>query len=332
MARGETPHDTLFHFAFADPEVARAELEAVLPQAVCARLALDEMVQITSRTASSRLGNLFTDVLYRVPVRGDDAVFVWFLIEHQSGVDRLMPFRVLQYEVDRWATHLRSKLGRARGRLPMVLPVVILHDPRGRQLPARLSELYDGPPELVALLRPLLPDFTYIVDDLPAQSDDDLGRRSNSAVYQLTLWLLRARGELAPERFGALHAAFERLAAEEKWAFAEAFLVYAMQTSAGPDPVAFQAARAASPRLKERVMGIWQEKIEAGRAEGLAEGAQLGAVQGRAAMLLEQLAERFGPVPAEAVQRVDSASPETLRRWGLRLLGAQTLSEVFEDA
>ncbi|MCA9550719.1 MAG: Rpn family recombination-promoting nuclease/putative transposase [Myxococcales bacterium] len=343
-SRGGSPHDTLFHLAFSEPEVARAELLALLPPQVSARLELDALTQVTNRTVSTRLRSLFTDVLYRVPVRGDDEVFVWFLLEHQSTADRLMPFRVLQYEVDRWATHLRSRAGRRSGRLPMVVPVVILHDPAGRRLPARLSELYEGPRDLVALLAPLLPDFAYLVDDLPSLAEDDIESRSASAVYRLALWLLRSRGEGAADRFEAYREAFARLADEEKWAFADAFLVYAMRTSSEVEPVVLRAARAASPKLTEGVMGIWQQKIDEGRAEGVAQGREQGLEQGReqgleqglhhgrVAMLLEQLAGRFGPVPTDVAQHVQAGSAEELRRWGLRLLTARTLAGVFEDA
>lgn len=208
------PHDTLFHLAFGDPEVARAELLAMLPAEVCAQLDVARMRQVPSRTVSRRLKSQYTDVMYEVPLLGGGALFLWFLLEHQSTSQPLMAFRFLRYEVHRWSVYLRSKAGRARGRLPMVVPVLLLHDPRGRRPPARLSDLYDAPPELVEALRPLLPDFTFLVDDLMARSEADLAQRSASAAYTLTLWLLRARGEVPEAHEEVYRRLFERLAAE----------------------------------------------------------------------------------------------------------------------
>ena len=128
-------------------------------------------------------------------------------------------------------------------------------------------------------------------------------------------------------RLEAYREAFGRLAAEGNIEIGEAMLSYVLKTSREANPVALQAARAASPRLTEGVMSIWDQRIEEGEARGRAEGA----VGARASMLLEQLGARFGPISADIEARVQSADVETLRRWGVRLMRAQALGEVLED-
>ena len=71
---------------------------------------------------------------------------------------------------------------------------------------------------------------------------------------------------------------------------------------------------------------------EQGLEQGSEQGLEQGLHHGRVAMLLEQLAGRFGPVPTDVAQHVQAGSAEELRRWGLRLLTARTLAGVFEDA
>lgn len=326
-----TPHDTLFHHAFSDPAVARLEVEAVLPAEVCAQLDLGQLRPVPSRTVSPRLKNLVTDLMFEAPMRSGEAAFLWLLFEHQSQAEWLMAFRVLRYQVHRWSVYLRSAAGKARGRLPLIIPVVILHDREGGRPPARLSALYDATPEQLALLRPLLPESTFLLDDLMAQSEEALARRSTSAVYTLTLWLLRARGEAPPERLEAYRAQFARLAADGNQETAEAMMRYVLKTSREANPVALQAARAASPALTEGVMGIWHQRIEEGVARGREEGREEGVVQGREEVLLEQLSARFGALPGDLEARVHGADVETIRRWAVRILSAQTLDEVFED-
>lgn len=246
-----------------------------------------------------------------------------------------MAFRVLRYQVHRWSVYLRSAVGKARGRLPLIIPVVVLHDREGGRPPARLSALYDATSEQLALLRPLLPESTFLLDDLMAQSEEALALRSTSAAYTLTLWLLRARGEVPPARLEAYRAQFARLAADGNQETAEAMMRCVQKTSREANPVALQAARAASPALTEGVMGIWHQRIEEGVARGREEGREEGVVQGRGegreALLLEQLAARFGLLPADLEARVHGADGETIRRWAVRILSAQTLDEVFED-
>ena len=59
------------------------------------------------------------------------------------------------------------------------------------------------------------------------------------------------------------------------------------------------------------------------------------AARGRAeatrALLLRQLASRFGPVGEEVKARIDAAGVETLEEWFDRLLTAKAVAEVFGE-
>jgi len=51
--------------------------------------------------------------------------------------------------------------------------------------------------------------------------------------------------------------------------------------------------------------------------------------EGRAQMLKRQMKKRFGALPDEVLQRVDTASVSELDAWGENLLDAGTLEDVF---
>jgi hypothetical protein len=53
--------------------------------------------------------------------------------------------------------------------------------------------------------------------------------------------------------------------------------------------------------------------------------------QGEAALLQKQLARRFGALPAWVPERLAQASPAQLERWGLEVLDAANLDDVFAD-
>jgi len=58
-------------------------------------------------------------------------------------------------------------------------------------------------------------------------------------------------------------------------------------------------------------------------------GIQKGRQEGEVAMLLRQIARKFGP-PSETVrERITHADSETLLAWSDRILTAQTLDEVL---
>jgi len=86
-----------------------------------------------------------------------------------------------------------------------------------------------------------------------------------------------------------------------------------------------KALTAAAGKNEEKVIMNVLEKF-------WAEGEQRGRVKERTTMLLELLAAKFGPVPAEAAARVMAADEATLRRWSLRLLTETTLASVLDNA
>ncbi len=65
---------------------------------------------------------------------------------------------------------------------------------------------------------------------------------------------------------------------------------------------------------------------EEAKLEGILEGKR----EGRAAMLLDLLAARFGKLPAAVRARIDEADEKVLSTWALRVLTAKTLAEVLD--
>jgi hypothetical protein len=59
------------------------------------------------------------------------------------------------------------------------------------------------------------------------------------------------------------------------------------------------------------------------------QGRQQGREQDRREVVLEQLSERFGTLPDDAVARVMAAGMDQLRKWTRRILSAPTLDDVL---
>ena len=58
---------------------------------------------------------------------------------------------------------------------------------------------------------------------------------------------------------------------------------------------------------------------------------QQGMQRGEARILTAQLRLRFGELPADVAQRIETADAETLLRWSERVLTAKTLDEILAD-
>ncbi|MBJ7899907.1 MAG: DUF4351 domain-containing protein, partial [Cyanobacteria bacterium RI_101] len=74
-----------------------------------------------------------------------------------------------------------------------------------------------------------------------------------------------------------------------------------------------------------------QEGRQQGRQEGRQEGLQEGRQEGEALFLQRLLTQKFGALPSEIEARLTSASLSQLEAWGDRLLGADSLEQVFLD-
>jgi hypothetical protein len=71
------------------------------------------------------------------------------------------------------------------------------------------------------------------------------------------------------------------------------------------------------------------EGRQEGRREGLEEGRQEGRQEGEAALLLRLLERRFGTLPGWVMDRVRGAETGVLEEWGLRVLDARSIEDIF---
>jgi hypothetical protein len=74
-----------------------------------------------------------------------------------------------------------------------------------------------------------------------------------------------------------------------------------------------------------------EEGVQEGRRAGRQEGRREGKQEGESALLLRQMALRFGPLDDALRERIQTADSETLLQWGERILTAATAEEVVKD-
>jgi hypothetical protein len=199
MVSMQTPHDRFFRRVFSDPEHAAGELRTVLPATLAARLDWSSLRLLPATFVDPELAELRADLLFSASVAGYE-VLVHILLEHQSSVDAFMPLRLLGYQVRIWEDYRREN-PHAR-RLPPIVPVVVHHSDNGWTEPVAFEALLELEGELLGALRPHLPCFAFVLDDLSAARDDELRTRAMSALGRVALWCLkRARngGDLSDE-------------------------------------------------------------------------------------------------------------------------------------
>jgi hypothetical protein len=188
----------------------------------------------------------------------------------------------------------------------------------------------DGEPEAV---RDFVPDFAFLVDDLSAESDESLRRRSMSAMARLALWCLRHGRESGSDRHDLVPALrrwsdvlLEAVRAPHGLEAMRTVMRYILIVSGPRPPEAFRGLFASlGPDTEEAFMNMAEYLRNEGRAEGL----EKGRLEGERRFLLRQLNARFGPVDAASQARIEAATEADLERWAEQLLTAASLEDAL---
>jgi hypothetical protein len=152
------PHDKLFRAAFSNPETAAAFLRAYLDPALVALVDWDSLHVEPGSFIDAQMKASEADLLFTAKVHGEDTHF-YFLCEHQSSQDALMPLRVLAYMVRIWTEEAKAVPGAAR--LTPIIPVVVAQDNKVWKTSTRFHDLFHLPPEQWEEVRSYMPDFSF---------------------------------------------------------------------------------------------------------------------------------------------------------------------------
>ena len=324
-----SPHDALFKAAFGQPDIARSELEFLLPPAVRAQIELATLEVAPGSFIDDELRHAHTDLLYTVRTTSGGEALVYVLFEHQSSFDPTMPLRLLRYMVRVWEQWLRDRSPTAR--LPIVLPVVLHHGPAGWQTSPDFASMLDASPELLAAAGPYLPLFRFVLDDLAVLPLEALASRTLHGLARLValaFWSSRSFRRLQ-EAAPLMRAVTGALARDEQTRTLLAHLYLYLLRAAQPD-VELEHVRTillevAGPQGQEDVVNAAEQLIQ----QGLQQGLEKGRVALRSA-ITTILSVRDVPLSASGQEKLASCGDlDTLTRWLARAGTAPSESEVF---
>lgn len=312
-------HDRLFRGTFSQPEHAASILRLLLPPELVGRLDWSSLAVCPGSFIDEALSERLTDLLFSI-VFGSRPALLYLLFEHESQSEPMMALRLLRYEVRIWEAWLKDHP--TAKRLPVIIPVVLHHSPRGWTAEVSFEALLDIEPELFETVAPYVPRFRFILDDISAASDEALRSRAMSALGRLVLWCLR--NARTPETLVWGLKGWVDLVREVRRA----------PNGAAALGMIFRYIFMVNERFdtKELVGLLAQATGEEGKAEMMSVADKLmqeGSLLGQRGMLLKLLRRRFGELPEAAVARVNDADLGQLDTWAERVLSAQTLADVI---
>ena len=156
------PHDLLTKTVLSDLEIATFYLKTHIPKHLKGKLDWSKLRIEDVPMIDEKLDVVQPDILYRVPLidRSEEFVFFYLLHEHQSTVDKNMPFRLLRYMTDAW-TDFQKQYGHHR-KLPVIIPIVFYTGTKEWNRPKFLNEVFES----FFGSRQFIPDFNVVYIDL----------------------------------------------------------------------------------------------------------------------------------------------------------------------
>ncbi len=284
------PHDAFFKSVMQHEEVARAFIETHLPAEVLAKMDLSALSLESTEFIQSNLGGKrYVDTLYCIPY-GDQSSYVYFVAEHLSRGDWLMPLRIWEYML---AIMRRSVEKKGSKTLPLVFAVVIHNGKKPYSDPTNFFHLFHERDRAAAMqsfngIMPLI--------DVTQLSDEQLSQNPLLTPLLLTLKHVRVSnfeecinilGEhISPKVFTALEF------------YVQSMVHYLLSQYPNlPDKELSQiAGRLSIEEDKMRTIAdrLREEGMEKGRQQGLQQGLQEGMKQAQqrfikmARLMLEQ--------------------------------------------
>ena len=341
-ARWAADHDGSYKHLFSHPEMVRDLISGFVEGEWVKEVDFATLEKVSGSYVSDDLRDREDDIIWRVRLRGS-WLYVYLLLEFQSSIDPFMAVRIMAYVSLLYQDLIKSGWVKAGEKLSPVLPLVLYNgEPRWNAL-LSVEELIEEAPRGLEIYRPAM---KYLVLDEGAYGEGTLEPLRNLAAA-----LFRMENSRAPEDIQrVVECLVIWLDAEEQGSLRRAFTVWIRRVLLPgrlpgvelPEVRNLQEVRSMLAErsrnwteewkregMKEGLEEGLKEGLKEGVKEGLKQGVEQGAQQGRAQMLKRLLKKRFGALPGEVLQRIDTASASELDAWGENLLDSGTLDDVF---
>jgi predicted transposase/invertase (TIGR01784 family) len=286
-----TDHDPGYKRLFSHPEMIRDLLVGFVREDWIADLDFATLEKYPTEFIDDRLRQRRNDVIWRLRW-GPDWLYVYVLLEFQSGIHPFMAARLFTYLDLLYQDLIRGRqLGRRR-RLPPVLPIVLYNGQRSWTAPIDLADLIEPGPAGLDAYRPRL---RYLLIDESAYADAELATMRNLAAA-----LFRLENSQGPKPVREVIAALAEWLAEPEQAelrrsfvlwLREAFLRTRLPAVQFPELNNLEEIRI---MLTERVLDWTQQWKQEGRQEGRQEG-----LRSERRALLRLIRRRFGETVAD---------------------------------
>ncbi|UOD31924.1 Rpn family recombination-promoting nuclease/putative transposase [Massilia violaceinigra] len=321
-------HDLGYRSLFAHPELVRELVTQFTPFTLFDDVALSCFEPVDPVYVGEGLAARQNDIVWRVRI-GEQFLYVYILLEFQSGVDRWMALRMQNYVGLLCQSLVKQHQLPPSLLLPPVLPLVFYNGvPRWSASKELAALLMDAPAELA----PFQPSQRYVLID--QQRMEPAVLEANTTLLALLFRMeLSSASEVKDMVLPALLTWFSDTPQESLRVSVAQWINHLAQRRGSPVSFAFDSVEKEADM--ERQFATWAEEFEdIGFQKGvaLADKARVeGQLSALRSVLGTLLHKRFGELPQTAAQRIGQATQAELEQWVERSLDASGLAAVFGD-
>ncbi|RKU25158.1 hypothetical protein C6497_16555 [Candidatus Poribacteria bacterium] len=181
--------DISARWLFKEKQNIRGLLE-IIAQDLVEYIDFEQLEEINRSFISDTLREQESDMVFSVPFRSPshaDNLYIYILLEHQSTIDHIMPFRVLFYMCQIWDAQRREfeseNVPRHEWRLRPILPIVFYTGTQQWQTPLSLKTLMLLPDSLSRFV----PQFDTLFLDVKDTTENELTKTDNPFGLLLTV-------------------------------------------------------------------------------------------------------------------------------------------------
>ena len=327
-------HDRAYRRFFSLPEMVVDLVRGFIPEDWVRHLDFANMEQMADVIIGEHWDRRDADTVWRIgwkgPHQGKAPLYVVLVFEFLSQPDHWAAVRMMAYVALVYQRLIDNGVVGPKDELPLVVPIVLYNGDPAWEAPEELEKLIVDLPGLERYR----PRFRYLALDVKRYPLSELERMPNraAALFQLEqsrgpeeiLRGLERLREILSDRSDRLYGVYSQWLTE---------IFFASQ--APPDVVERVRTLEDFSMLVDNILE-WKKNVllegrKEGREEGRKEGEEVGIRKGELAVLIRQLTSKFGPLPAEVVDRLERADVDLLLAWSDRVLTARTLDEVLAD-
>ncbi|QGP93282.1 Recombination-promoting nuclease RpnA [Neomoorella glycerini] len=207
------PHDKGYRQLLSDKRVFLELLKTFVRETWVEAIDENDLILVNKSYVLQDFSEKEADVVYRLKIK-DKSVIFYILLELQSTVDYLIPFRLLLYMVEIWREIYNNTPQNEREsknfRLPPIVPAVLYNGAGPWTAALSFKEMLDSYQDFSGHLL----DFHYLLFDVNRYSEEELIKAAN-VIASIFLLDRRMRSEELVGRLQRLAGVLKRLTPDE---------------------------------------------------------------------------------------------------------------------